>query len=58
VVQKGSKKGIFTMDGKEILPLDFDWVKKYNAQCWMLKKEGELMYFFPTSAKRITLTRN
>jgi hypothetical protein len=46
------------MDGKEILPLDFDWVKKYNAQCWMLKKEGELMYFFPTSAKWITLTRN
>ena len=58
IVQKGSKKGIFTMDGKEILPLDFDWVKKYNAQCWMLKKEGELMYFFPTSAKWITLTRN
>lgn len=58
VVQKGSKKGIFTMDGKEILPLEFDWVKKYNEHCWMVKKDNELMYFFPTSTKWIKLTRN
>ena len=52
MVQRGTKKGIFTTNGVELLSQDFDLIKEFVVGCWMLKKESQLLYFFPDS-KRI-----
>lgn len=53
MAQRGAKKGIFTKTGVELLPQDYDLIKEFVAGCWMLKKESQLLYFFPDSKRVI-----
>jgi len=54
MVQRGTKKGIFTKTGVELLPQEYDLIKEFVVGCWMLKKESQLLYFFPDSKRVIT----
>ncbi len=54
MVQRGAKKGIFTKTGVELLPQEYDLIKEFVVGCWMLKKESQLLYFFPDSKRVIT----
>jgi hypothetical protein len=54
MVQHGNKKGIFTKAGVELLPQEYDLIKEFVVGCWMIKKESQLLYYFPDSKRVIT----
>jgi hypothetical protein len=54
MVQRGTKKGIFTKAGVELLPPEYDLIKEFVVGCWMIKKESQLLYYFPDSKRVIT----